>query len=114
MGHVAVAEHLAARGAEASSANAVGMQPLHFAASRGHLNVAEHLASRGAEPNLPDGQGLQPLHWAAHQGHAALAEHLAAAWATAEVSAAAGSGLACSMSCVRLPSSAGIVPLRSL
>ena len=42
--HIAVAEHLAARKAEASSADSDGGEPLHVATGFGHVAVAVHLA----------------------------------------------------------------------
>ena len=48
-GHLAVAAHLAARGAEATVADKDGTRPLHHTAFNGHLAVAAFLAAPGTE-----------------------------------------------------------------
>ena len=56
---MAVAEHLATRGAEAISADGKGGCLLHFAATHGYVAVAEHLTARGAEASVAEGSGLR-------------------------------------------------------
>ena len=73
---MAFAEHLAARGAEASPADGEGKRPLHWAAGYGHVTVAEHLATRRAEAASPADDSAQPLHHAVDHGHVAVAQRL--------------------------------------
>ena len=95
---MAVAEHLAARGAEAGPVDENGSQPLHFAAEKGHSTspqrkgmgmcwvwriavyiwmigvsvhrgVTKQLLDAGADVNATDNDGWSGLHWSARNGH---------------------------------------------
>ena len=76
-GHVAVAEHLAARKAEvAGLASGGGRRPFHMAASEGHVPVARVLVSRGAEPTAASAALETPLFLSIQKGYLGIIEYL--------------------------------------
>nr|XP_027207061.1 ankyrin repeat domain-containing protein 1-like [Penaeus vannamei] len=77
-GHFAVAELLAAKGADLEAKDQYEWTPLHFASRYGHFAVAELLAAKGADLEAKAQYGATPLHFASFNGHFAVAELLAA------------------------------------
>nr|XP_027207062.1 ankyrin repeat and protein kinase domain-containing protein 1-like [Penaeus vannamei] len=68
-GHFAVAELLAAKGADLEAKDEYDRTPVHMAAYKGHMAVLEVLSRKGARLEETDKDGDTPLHLAASEGH---------------------------------------------
>lgn len=79
-GHAALAELLLASGADANaaSANAMRVTPLHAATSRGDAAMVKTLLERGADPDARQQGGWTSLHNAAAQGNVEIVRLLRA------------------------------------
>ena len=74
-GNLRVLEYLLSEGGNASACNNVGLQPLHFAASRGQLGCVKVLASK-SDVNCINNAGNTPLFFASRNSARRVVEYL--------------------------------------
>ena len=72
-------------GADISGADAQGMTPLHFAASRGNLSTVEVLLKYGAPLDEQDNAGMSPLHSAVIHDREKVATRLISAGCAVDI-----------------------------
>jgi len=70
--HIAVAQRLLVRGADANTRDRKGSLPLHAAADGGHLELARLLLPRTKEPQAKNGAGRSALDYARANGYAQI------------------------------------------